>query len=446
MATAAFEHGAGGLQETETSMMSSMASIFDAPIYETSMVSGKTTIIHPTNTDSAGPFTFEIPKQGTQYLHLAATRVYMLLQLERTDGTPHVHNNDEPVAPVNLIGSSLFKSMDVSVNHVLVPEFGNNYSGYKAYNETLLSYSNCAVESHLNCSRWNQDAYGHYDRLTADPNSPFLARERTCRNSIPFELMMPLNCDFFQSDKLLMPGMHLTLTLNRAPDAFTVLADGNEQWRFKVLNIELHLRYITLKESKLKEHLAQIERMPIRFCLNKSELKPFAQPLGDNTVRIYNMFQNIFPKTIIISMVRSVAFTGHQQFNPYNYQHFGLNYASLQVNSEHIPSKPYTPDWVNARYVRELREFYDNVGISDRNMGNLVTPFQYAGGCFMLAFDLTPDKCNGRHTHEKNSGVISLELRFAAALAHHITVLAYAIYDADITIDKTMHVASAVAP
>jgi len=428
------EHGVGSLQETEHAMMSSMSDLFTMPTVESSMQDGRTTILRPIDKSSEGPFSFKIPSQGAQYLQLAATRLYMMLRLVNADGTDLTA--DAKVAPVNLIGSSLFRSIDVEVNGMPIPQLSNMYSNYKAYIETILSYGKEAVDGHLTSSRveMDQPTMFHVADVT---NSGWKERRLVSAKSAKFEAMIPLHCDLMQCDKLLLPGFELTLKLTRADNSFTVhSADADKSYKIVIDDIRLHIRHLTMAEDILSKHMTMLDRQPAVYPINKTVMKVFPQPAYDTTILIPSLFDDVFPKTIIVGLLHSENFNGSQKTNPYHFQHFDLNFAALCVNGIYVPQEPYTPDWERGLVVREYREFCDNVGIGDKNMANLVTPQMWKNGCFFLAFDLSPDHCFGRQMHKKNSGNISLTLKFKEALAKPTTVLAYGVYDSVVLIDK----------
>jgi len=161
---------------------------------------------------------------------------------------------------------------------------------------------------------------------------------------------------------------------------------------------------------------------------------------------VQNMFTGVMPKTIIIVMVKSAAFAGSYKTNPFKFDHFGMTSGAIRVNGEQVPCEPYTPDWDKQLYTREYRDLFDNIGISHNDMGNVITPQLFAGGNFMMAFDLTPDRCNGRHYHPRQSGMIALEITLKEALKQSINVLAFATYDAIVSLDKHNRVTTDISP
>ena len=64
-----------------------------------------------------------------------------------------------------------------------------------------------------------------------------------------------------------------------------------------------------------------------------------------------------------------------------------------------------------------------------------ISKSDYFGGCFLLAFDRTPDKCNRFHRHIMESGNIDVNLKTGTALNETALVIIYGTYSTDLVID-----------
>ena len=70
--------------------------------------------------------------------------------------------------------------------------------------------------------------------------------------------------------------------------------------------------------------------------------------------------------------------------------------------------------WSKNNFARLYRAFYDNLGFYHGASSNGITPEMFQDGCFLIPFDLTPDRCNGFHKHTPESGAeIGLRLYFS---------------------------------
>jgi hypothetical protein len=84
------------------------------------------------------------------------------------------------------------------------------------------------------------------------------------------------------------------------------------------------------------------------------------------------------------------------------------------------------------------RTLFEGSGIHHSNTGLQIAPETYINGCFVLLFDLTPDRAaSDSHTSHPDNGNIRIELKFAKPLPDAITCLLYLEYDGSILIDDS---------
>ena len=134
-------------------------------------------------------------------------------------------------------------------------------------------------------------------------------------------------------------------------------------------------------------------------------------------------------------MVKSDAFNGSFETNPWLFQPFGVKYFGLKVNGMPIPSSALQPDFAKGNSMREYRHFLDNIGVQHDNESNMITHEKFVRNSCFFAYDLTPDLCHSFHSHTPNSGYIDLDLQFGQPLAQNITLIAYASFNEYLTID-----------
>jgi hypothetical protein len=84
------------------------------------------------------------------------------------------------------------------------------------------------------------------------------------------------------------------------------------------------------------------------------------------------------------------------------------------------------------------RTLFEGSGIHHSNTGLQITPDTYINGCFVLLFDLMPDRATSdSHISHPDNGNIRIEFKFARALPDAITCLLYLEYDGSILIDDS---------
>lgn len=438
------KHGGGAMQNTENGVIADAADLFAPVFIEKSIIDGSETMYRPLNRSNEGPIEFNIKPMGMKYF--LPKNTYLHAQLKITLANGDDMPADSTAAFVNMALNSLFKSIDIEIGGVPCPDLGNSFANYKAYFETVLTYSENAENGHLRASHFRMDtANAFQDYNIADANVPhnqgYRKRRHECRESRSIQADVPIHCDFFQLNKYIPPGVEITVRFHRASDAFCIVAAVNNiQYKVEIEDIKLYVRHVTLSEDVMQLHMKLLEKGPAVFPYNRTLMKTVAYPGGLTHITASNLFGGILPKSILIALVNATNFNGTYTTNPYFLQHFHCNYAVLNVNGENVPSDPYRPNFALGLFSREYRSFFNNVGIGIDNVSNMMTPDLYAGGMFMIPFDLSPDLCNGYHAHLKKSGVINLELNFTEAIANPFYVIAFATYDNVMLLDRDNNV------
>ena len=136
-------------------------------------------------------------------------------------------------------------------------------------------------------------------------------------------------------------------------------------------------------------------------------------------------------------MTLTSSSVGEYHKNPFDFQHFGLNRIALKVNAIRVPEEPLQPSFDDKLYMREYVHVLMNTGKWRSEVGNSITPANFARGCTLIPFDLTPDACSSYHTHGGKEGVVELELGWKTALTEQITVFILTCKDQIVTIDPS---------
>lgn len=105
--------GVGNLKKTENNVYTHVVDLFAAPEVESAIVKRRDVTYFPTVLSDSGPLEFILQKQGSDYMKLST--VAMLLQLKIVKDTDTAVKEAEIVGPCNLIGNSLFRSIEVLI-------------------------------------------------------------------------------------------------------------------------------------------------------------------------------------------------------------------------------------------------------------------------------------------------------------------------------------------
>jgi hypothetical protein len=172
-------------------------------------------------------------------------RLFLRIKLVKTDGSDLKYGEPNTVGCVkNLLHSSC--SLSVSLNGKPITLHETTYH-YKAYLEKVLNYGSDASGTHLVSSFWYLDSSSELKDNTG---------YATCLNYLSdrqtLELYGRLHAELFNSDKMLINGVDMSIKFTHARETFYHLAPSdNTKVRIKISDATLFITQDELKPSLL---------------------------------------------------------------------------------------------------------------------------------------------------------------------------------------------------
>lgn len=421
--------------------MKSELDLFTIPPTQTSIESSQWVHYKPVSSLSDdGPIEFVVPGHGEEYLDLAHTMIIVKVRVSASV------NGAYKVSPVNNFLHTLFNQVDVFFNQKLVTPSNNAYA-YRAYLETLLNYSPDAKESHLISGLWFNDTAGCMDALPgeqANANTGSVLRAGFIAGGKTLDMAGHLHCDVFNQDKFLMSGVEVRLRLVRSKDEFCLMQTPTQgvDYKVKILDAGLIVRRAKINPGILIAHAKTLAKTTAKYPITRVEVKAFTMHSGIIGDSLDNIILGQLPKRIITGFVSNKAFNGDKTLNPFNFQHFSINYLSLYIDGHQIPGKPLQPNFDAGNYIECYQTLFSGTGIHFQNEGLGISQNMYPNGYCLFAFDLTADLSASCFTHWNlvKHGSVRIEVRFAKALASTINCVVYAEYDNVIEIDSARQI------
>ncbi len=370
-------------------------------------------------------------------MDLAHTHLHLTVQILNNDGTNIAAGAS--VGPVNNWLHSLFSQVDVFLNHKLVTPAASTYP-YKAFIQTLLSYEGAAKRTHLSSALWFADTAEHID-YRRDTNEGYTRRAAYTAESRRVDLYGPLFADIFNVERLMLNDVELKVNLTRSSDAFSLMGDA-ANYKVHICDVTLLVRKVKIGPKFLLTHSAVLARETAKYPITRCETKAVTIPAHVTGKVLDNIFLGQTPHRIVIGLVGNRAFNGSVTRNPFNFWHHHLNFLSLYLNGEQIPSKPLQPDFANNLYMPCYNTLFSGTGFHYNDVGNDISRVSYARGYTLYAFDLSPDLAGTSTTHwsPARQGSLRIELGFSRALANAVNCIIYAEFHSLIQVDKARNV------
>lgn len=211
--------GVGAMQETEAEYMASALDLFSISPTEDTMLYNRESKYYPTGSvNDMGPYQFNIPAENSLFIDTSSIRLEGRVKLVKIadDGTETALLATDKGFLVNLWPHSLFRSVEISLNGVMVSYISSPAAHYRAMIETLLSYGLDSGRTHLASSGFRFDEAGKFEAtdtasFTAGPTKD---RAELFKESAVCDFMTPLHSD------VLRDGIHQILLLLKFPPTF----------------------------------------------------------------------------------------------------------------------------------------------------------------------------------------------------------------------------------
>ena len=387
----------------------------------TQYVSAKNSLI-PNN-----PITFDL-ENSSDFVDLSQTQLRVVVQITKGDGG---EITEEAVCPVNNLIHSLFSNVQVSLKDNVISHSNSMYP-YRAYLESLLTYSVTTKKFRMVTQGWEMDETGKFD---ASSNSAITKRKERFKNAKFVELKSRLHIDLSLQEKLLPSNLDIKITLTPTKPEFVLMShDPTPNYKVIISDATLYVRKVKINPARQIAFEQQIAKNPIRIPISYVSMKNISLASGISSFNQDGIITGPLPTLCILGFVPNNNFVGTYVTNPFNFKHFGVNSLGLRVNGRNLPSRALTPDYDNDNFIDAYQTLFSGLGVEFDDFDNAIDYDLYKNGCCLYAFNLTPDNCP--HNAIGNNGSLDLSVRFKSSLTETITLVCYAQYQNNIFIDQ----------
>ena len=188
-------------------------------------------------------------------------------------------------------------------------------------------------------------------------------------------------------------------------------------------------------------HAQLLNKQPARYPFRRVEMKSFSIPAGTWAVNRDNLVLGQLPTHVVICLVDADAVNGNYKKNPFNFKHKNVNYLSLQVGSEQIPSTPLQPNFKDKLFIREYQQLLDTLGYWHTDRGIEISRDTYAEGFTLYGFNLTPTSRQCTEAFNLlRQGNLQLNIKFAEQLNVSTSVICHLTFENMMEIDQSRNI------
>ncbi|KAM4019358.1 uncharacterized protein F54H12.2-like [Anomaloglossus baeobatrachus] len=317
--------------------------------------------------------------------------------------------------------------VDITLGDRLISQSDNLYS-YRAYIETLLNYSTQTLSTQFTAGLFYKDTAGHHnDRALDGLNAGFVKRARITRNSKTVDLLGPIFGDVFNQPKLVLNGLDLKIKLSRNKDTFCLMSGDAEPYKVQILQASLYVKRVQVSPAVRIGHSQALLAATAKYAIDRACMKVYSIPAGTRITNHENLFLGQIPKTVILGFVDNEAFSGSYNKNPLCFHHYDISLASLYLDGQPFPARPFQPNFNDDLAVREFMSLAHVSGRLKSDHALAIDREEFMAGFTLFAFDLSPDQEPGGHFSLVKSGNLCAEVRFALATPDTVNMIVYAI-------------------
>lgn len=411
----------------------SSVGLFQERARQEDVIDGQWERINPINSlDGTRVMEFVI-KGNDDFIDLHNVSIQLKVKIVKNDNT----NLDAAteVALINYPIATLFEHLDVYLNNDLVSN--NSDYGYKAYLETLLTYSNSSKESWLQAGGFFKDTHSQMSTLD-DTNTGFKSRKDLLAQSRTLELIGKIHSDIFNQERLLLNHVDVRLVFTRYGDAFPLMVAAAAAVKIDVVDAWLSVRRSTVASHKANEIESLLQKNDVKYFIPRSQVKTYTFAQGLRNVHIRNsVTERNIPNRIVVGMVNNQAYNGHMPFNPFQFKNYNIISADITVDSKSVFGKPLKMNMRGGQYLQAYWTLMTSLGYSFRDDGCQVNRDEFNGGYFLVCADLSPTLCNGQYDDPIKSGNLDIDLTFGAGLPETISVIVYMEFNNTISINSS---------
>ena len=353
---------------------------------------------------------------------------------------------DDIIVPVDNVIHTMWKDVEMYLNHVKVSSSNNKYM-YKAYLEALLNNSFATKKFQLKSQGFYGDNGNKDINFHESLNEGMRDRYNRFKNGKLVEMRSFLSDDVMSVAGSIPNAVHILLRL--IPNFDNIRLQTFSKDPSKNVYARINLRSIWLMACK-REFTNNVitshdkimkEISPATYPLRRSEVTVFNAKQGDLRINIENPYSMRVPARVIVGFTSARAYAGDFKLNPLRFQHYNIYSAGFYINNRPACKPPYVMDPKRGLIIDVYNELYSVLGKAGEDKDIGLTPTNYVNGHFLLPFDVSPTTAaDFEYLGLRKEGNCSMEFLFSEPLPEDVAVIIYSIYPYMLSIDHVRNV------
>ena len=426
------------LSQSESNNHDAGLSLFDKPEYAPNFQSQSDIVIQPVSPPSDSQhaiYSFILgSKDDLLYTVPDSLKIFGRLRVCTQNGTPL---DSEILSPVPNFPEAIFENISVSLNGTPISDHGRGHH-FKSYINKNLCIDKATKASSLLAHYWSDDLNESNLKIDgANLSKGFKDRATLIEKSRDVFFIFSPMVDILNTERYIPPRTQLKIDLERGSNNLCLLSPNPD------LNLKIQMLEISMQARRFTPSNKIYLENEKRFLAGGSYIIPFTR----NTIRyrtlhsgvlstcVPSIFSGVLPYHFLVCLLVNEQLCA-LDYNPYIFKKHGLKSYMISKNGVSVPQEPVPVGANDGSFLRSFTHFTENTGGQIFNSTNNISPDEYLDKSFFIAYDLTPDRCMGSHSHEPENGVIDLHLTFDAPTKSPLTLLILANYESCLSVTK----------
>lgn len=413
-------------------------SIFQPPALDISTQSEMIVDYRPVATISRGQsIDFLIPNTNIYYTDLSRTYLCLRARIRRSDNT--LIGNDDKVAFAQLPLTTCFRQVDVMLNQTLMSSQIGVNAPYKAVLDHLVYKDKDFLNSGAQSGLFYYDTPGHMnatDPAATGANQGLIKRYEWSKNGAEIHVQGALPHDLSELDQYIPSNIEIKIKLLPAIDTFSLMSSSvTENYHIEITDATLKVKFIEPTNPLILAHASSLEKSPAIFNYMRSNIKSFTIPANLMSWSLDQLFSNNIPSELVVCMVKSSAYTGKYDENPYNFDNFSLSYIDFSIEGNQ--RKTFQPDFDKNAFTDEYLALYSDE--NGRRRGGIIELAHFKSGYAIYRIKISPG-VQRTYNLAQNRAQTRLSFRFKRALSEPVTCITYGKFYDSFRIDKSRNI------